>query len=78
MADEVVEPRIVTAVGIAVSTDSRGRDTAKRVEAAMAAEVLKCNEEGISTSEENSAVIRERMMAARRRELDAIAAESQQ
>ncbi len=64
------ESTVVTAVGISVNTGTRGRLLAQRVEKAMADEVLKCNQEGISTSEENSAVIKERMLAVRQRVLD--------
>jgi len=69
------ESKIVTAVGVAVSRSGSSRAKARRIQDVMNAEILKCNAEGISTSEENSQVIRERMMAARERELEAIRAE---
>lgn len=72
-----MESKIVTAVGIAVSTGSRGRAMAKRIENAMRQAVLDANAEGISTEEKNSDVIRERMMLARRKVLDEIAAENE-
>lgn len=66
-ADEpVVEQKIVTAVGTA--TRSR-TDLGRRIEKAMADEILRCGEEGISTEEKNSVLLRERMQAARRRVL---------
>lgn len=75
MADEV-EPVVVTAVAVSANGNI-GRENARRIERAMADEVLRCNEEGISTSEENSDVIRGRVLAARQRELRKIAAEAQ-
>lgn len=72
MADE---PTIVSAVAVSVNS-FHGDEVSARLEKAMADEVLKCNEEGISTSEENSTVIRERMRAAHDRELAAILEES--
>lgn len=73
MADEQpVEQTIVTAVGTAVGTNpsQKARELGKRVEQAMADEVRKCAEEGISTEEKNSILIRERMQAARKRVLN--------
>lgn len=68
MDDEApVESKVVSAVGVSVNTGSQGREMAQRIEKAMAEEILKCNEEGISTSEENSVIIRDRMMAVRDR-----------
>jgi hypothetical protein len=63
---------VISAVGVAVHTQD---DSAARIEAAIVAEILKCNEEGIATTEENAWKIRERMAAARQRETEAIEAE---
>lgn len=62
------ESKIVSAVGISVN-HVEGREVSQRLEAAMAAEVLRCTAEGISTDDENSAVIRARIAAAHDREL---------
>lgn len=62
---------IVTAVGVSVNS-VHGEDANKRLEKAMSDEILKCNEEGISTEEKNSAIIRDRMQAAYARELENI------
>lgn len=78
MTDEApVEQVTVTAVGTAVSTGNRGRAVADRIQRAMSDAILAANAEGISTSEENSPVIRERMMAARQKALDEIREESE-
>lgn len=77
MPDEPVEQKVVTA--IAVSVNHAGSDLhAQRVNDAINAEILKCNAEGINTDEKNSAVIRERMHAARVRELERINLEEEQ
>lgn len=67
-----MEQKIVTAVGVAVGTNQnvKARELGKRIEQAMADEILKCAEEGISTEEKNSIYIRERMQAARKRVLN--------
>lgn len=67
------EPRTVTAVGISVNT-AAGAEVNARLEAAMSQAVLNCNAEGISTCEENSAVIKARIQTAFDNELAAIAA----
>lgn len=70
------EQKVVTAVGVSANSSARwGRNTAKRIEKAMADAVLECNAEGISTEEKNSAIIRERMQSARQRVLQEIQAE---
>lgn len=69
---DVIDQTIVTAVGISVNT-LHGEDANRRLEQAMADEILKCNAEGISTSDENAAAIRLRMRAAYERELAKIA-----
>lgn len=74
MEDEI-EPRVVTSVGVAATSPTHGVARARRIEKAMSDAVLKCNEEGISTAEENSAKIQERMFEARRLELELINAE---
>ncbi len=66
---------VVSAVGIAVVSDD---DTGARIEAAVAAEIQKCTEEGIAVNEENAWKIRERMKLAREREMAAIDAEREQ
>jgi len=74
MADEEqVEQRVVTAVGVSVNTP-HGDEINARLSKAMSDAVLQCNQEGISTSEENSAIIRDRMRAAYEQELAAIQA----
>ena len=70
------ETKIVTAVGAAANSARWGKNIALRIEAAMAAAVLECNAEGISTEEKNSGIIRERMQAARQRVLAEIKAEN--
>jgi hypothetical protein len=65
-ADEVVAKE-VRAIGVATHTGPVRTALGAAIEAAMAAAVLECNAEGISTAPENSAIIRERMMAARER-----------
>lgn len=68
-------PKVVTAVGSIVRSN-KGREYSERLQRAMAQAVLECNAEGLSTDEANSDVIRDRMLAARDREKDRIAAES--
>jgi hypothetical protein len=63
--------KAVTAVGVS-SNGTYGRDVHIRLEKVMADAVLAANRDGISTEEKNSAVIRQRMMAARDAELDKI------
>jgi hypothetical protein len=75
MADDAVKSVVVTAVASSVNSHRFGRRLALRIEQAMADEVLKCNAEGISTDEQNSDVIRRRVLMARQREIDAIVAE---
>lgn len=70
------ESKIVTAVGISVNHIA-GPEVSARLEKAMSDAVLECNAEGISTSEENSQIIRERMAAAHDRVLAEIAAENE-
>ncbi len=65
---------VVTGVGISVNSP-HGDAVNARLEKAMADEVLKCGEEGISTEEKNAHVIRARMREAHDRELAAIEAE---
>lgn len=65
---------VVTGVAVSINGAHSDED-AKRIEDAVCAEILKCNEEGISTEEKNSDTIRERMHIARQREMDAILAE---
>lgn len=65
MADE---SKVVSAVATFVGTSVPA--TAKRIEEAVVAEILKCNAEGISTEEKNSWIIRERVAAARQRVMD--------
>jgi hypothetical protein len=64
---------IVEAVGIATAVH-KNPVLARKIAAAMRQAILDCNAEGISTSDENSAVIRERMMAARQRVIDEVKA----
>lgn len=66
---------VVTAVGISVNT-VHGPEVNARLEAASSAEVMRCLEEGITTEEKNSWVIRERMAEARAREMELIIAEA--
>lgn len=54
---------------LAVASVRHRRDIALAVEAAMRQAILDAMAEGISTSSENSDVIRERMLEARRRTL---------
>lgn len=67
-----MEQKVVMAVGTAVGAGKgpNAREIGKRIEQAMADEVRKCAEEGISTEEKNSILIRERMQAARKRVLN--------
>lgn len=74
MPDEI-EPRLVTAVGVSVNGAILLNEHAVRIERAIVAEILLCNEEGISTEEKNSPIIKERMMMAREREQKMIEAE---
>jgi len=69
------ESKVVSAVGVASTSPRWGNNVAKRIEKAMSDAVLECNQEGISTEEKNSAIIRERMQAARQRVLDEIKSE---
>lgn len=71
---------LVEAVGVASrsGTTTRSKIISKLVSDAMTAAVAACLEEGISTEEKNSAVIRERMMAARQYVLDQVAASDQE
>jgi len=63
-----MESKIVTAIGVSVNT-VHGADANRRIEKAVNEEILKCNEEGISTEEKNSSIIRERMAKAHQRVL---------
>lgn len=62
-----MESKVVSAVGVASSSNVGGKDLAKAIELAMSEEVLKCTEEGIAVEEKNSGQIRVRMMEARKR-----------
>ena len=67
----MTESKIVTAVGISVTTPL-GAEANRRLEQAMADEVLRCNTEGISTEECHAGTLRARMQAAYARELEKI------
>ena len=62
------------ALSVATATRTASR-RAERIQAAMVEAVLACNRDGISTAEENSAAIRDRMLQARQRAIDEMAAE---
>lgn len=66
-----MESKVVTAVGVLVMSSLHG-DFNTRVEKAMSDAIMECAAEGITTEEKNSAIIRERMMAARQRVLDEV------
>jgi hypothetical protein len=61
-----VPSKVVTAVGISVNTH-HGPEVNTYLEGVMAAEVLRCNAEGISTEDKHSKVIKARMLAAKQR-----------
>lgn len=70
MSDQEKETLTSEDVGVIPSTFQvsiglRRRGLGQAIEAAMAQAILDANAEGISSSEENSVVLRERMMAAR-------------
>lgn len=58
---------VVTAIGISVNIHDMSRENQDRIQAAMADEVLRCNAEGISNEECNSAIINDRVLAVRDR-----------
>lgn len=68
MAEVVIQK----AVGVASRRNSR---LGPRIQLAMQAALVQANAEGISNDEANSPILRERMMEARQRVLDADAAE---
>lgn len=72
--DEEVKQVVVSAVGT-IAVVAHGRPgLGKLIEQAMAQAVLDANAEGISTSEENSEILKERMMTARQAVKDQLAA----
>lgn len=70
----MAESKIVSAVMVSANSGgglagSGNKMLGKAIEKAMSEAILKCNAEGISTSDENSGVIRAAMMEARERVL---------
>jgi hypothetical protein len=68
------ESRIVTAVGVSVNSEQLGEASAKRIEAAVAAEIQRCLDDGLTTEEKDASAMRERMKLAHDREFAAIQA----
>ena len=64
------ESKIVSAVGIAVSSTFGGPELASAIEKAMSQAVLQANAEGISTEEKNSVELKRRMEEAKQKVLD--------
>jgi hypothetical protein len=75
MAD-APESTVVTAVGVLIM-GSGSDDLNARLEKAQSDAILQCAEEGITTEEKNSWIIRERMAEARQRVFDEEAAKAQ-
>lgn len=69
---ETLEPRIVHAVALSVSSQEHGSDVAKYVETAMQNAILKANEEGIPITD--SVAIKARMIEAQNIAMDELRA----
>jgi hypothetical protein len=63
-SDPVIQGE-VSAVGFAAISTKGNRELSRRVSEAVQRAVLQANAEGISTGEENTPILRERMEAAR-------------